>query len=155
MFPASWLVWKAEPMFTCHVCRRQMGGLSEGLLISLLSLFDGLIWVPLCRQRGFCSEWSHWHQLPCRWSETICSRRILNALQQWRVWHGLNRAYVASIDFHIWEHLYYCWSPIRAQQAAGAQLEQLAHWQAACIVGEELCRLFRETSQWLRLYIIL
>lgn len=39
--------------------------------------------------------------------------------------------------------------------ATGAQLEQLAHWQAACIVGEELCRLFRETSQWLRLYIIL
>lgn len=85
---------------------------------SLLSLFDGLIWVPLCRQRGFCSEWSHWHQLPCGWSETICSRRILNALQQWRVWHTLNRAYVASIDFHIWEHLYYCWSPIRAQRAA-------------------------------------
>lgn len=68
--------------------------------------------------RGFCSEWSYWHQPPCGWSETVCSRRILNALQQWRVWHSLNRAYVASIDFHIWEHLYYCWSPIRAQRAA-------------------------------------
>lgn len=110
-----------------------MGGFLEELLMyfssvyicvyvqcicSLLSLFDGLIWVPLCRQRGFFSELSHWHQLPCGWSETLCSRRILNTLQQWRVWHGLNWAYVASIDLHIWVHLYYCWSPIRAQQAA-------------------------------------
>lgn len=66
---------------------------------------------------GFCSESSHCNQLPCGWSETICSRRILNILQQWRVWHSLNGAYAASIDFHIWEHLYYCWSPIRALQA--------------------------------------
>lgn len=51
---------------------RQMGGFLEELLMyfssvcicvcvcsvicSLLSLFDGLIWVPLCRQQEFCSE---------------------------------------------------------------------------------------------------
>lgn len=37
--------------------------------------------------------------------------------QQRRVWLDLNGVYAASIDFHIWEYLYYCWSPIRTQQA--------------------------------------
>lgn len=89
--------------------------------------------------------------------KTICSRRVLNTLQQWRVWHGLNGAYAASIDFHIWEHLYYCWSPISAQQAPQG-LRLLEHsWSSRFndrlpIVGEELCCLFREASLWLRFY---
>jgi len=123
------------------VCWRQMAGFLEEILMyfslvcigvcvqcicSLLSLFDALILVLSCCQWGLCSQSVFWHHLPCGWSETFWSRRILNTLQQWRVWHCLNGAYMASIDFHIWVHLYYLWSPIRAQQALQS-LELLEH----------------------------
>lgn len=134
-----WVVFSRSYWSICHqfvfVC------VCVHCVCILLSPFDGLIWVPLCRQQGFCSDSSQWHQLPCGRSGTICSRRVLNTPQQWSVWDDLKGAYAASIDFHIWEHLYHCWSPIRAQQAAhglGAQLEQVTRWQTA----EELCCLF-------------
>ncbi len=88
-------------------------------ICNLLSLFDGLIWVPLCHQRGLCSESLHWQKLPCVWSETICSRQAYP--KRTTAAKGVarsKRSLRASIDFHIWEHLYYCWSPNRAQQAA-------------------------------------
>lgn len=72
-----------------------------GHCVCLLSPFDGLIWAPLCHQQGFCSHSSHCHQLPCGWSGTICSRRVLNTPQQHGPWDGLNGAYAALIDFHI------------------------------------------------------
>ena len=107
---------------------------------------------------GFCSESWCRHQPPSGRSETICRRPILNTLLQWKVWHGLNGAYTASIDFHIWEHLYYCWSPFRAQQAAqGFRLLEQS-WSARfddtppASRGEELWCLFRETSSWLGFY---
>lgn len=149
-----------------------MGGFLEELLMyfssvcicvcvqcicSPLSLFDGLIWVPLCRQRGLCWESSHWHQLPCGWSETICSRRILNTTAV----KGVARSKRSLRGFYWFPHLRAsllllitdqgtasCTSP----WATGAQLEQLVQWQAACIMGAELCCLFRETSVWFRFY---
>lgn len=61
----GWLSWGVIDVFffSLYLC------VCVQCICSLLSLFDGLIWVPLWCQQGFCSESPHWHQLPCGWSE--------------------------------------------------------------------------------------
>lgn len=150
----GWLSWRVIDVFffSLYLC------VCVQWICSLLSLFDGLIWVPLCRQRGFLFRVVAL-QPTALWA-------IRNHLQQAFPKHTTAVKGVAQSKRSL--RGFYWFSYLRASLlllitdqgtvsrarpwATGAQLEQSAQWQAACIVGEELCCLFRETSLWLRFY---
>lgn len=161
-------------MFTCHVWGGQMGGLSEDLL-----MYFSLVCICVCcavYSQPAVPIW--WSYLGSIMSPAGVLLRVVTLAPTalWVIRNHLQQAYpkrttaVKGVAHSKQSLRGFYWFPhLRASLlllitdqgtasrsrpwATGAQLEQLAHWQAACIVGEELCRLFRETSQWLRLYI--